>query len=113
MENQKNQGNRETKLFITTDYSFAQTPTALIIDRNISRPARLLYGVMHVDCTNKHLNKNPLNFTSRKRLAYVMKCGVWSISKWIGELKKAGWISVHQRAWRSNLVILHHKKKRK
>jgi len=98
---QKNRATNKRPLY------YAQIPSQLIRDSKISPKARILYGILHSYSKCKNLKKNPKTFVSQIRLSKDVGCTVQTISNRINELKKANWILIRRRGWRSNVYILH------
>lgn len=99
-----------TTIFL--EYYFAQIPTELIRCSEISRGARLTYGVYHSYAQEKRLMEKPRTFVSQKTLARDLGCVVSTVSKWTKELKAEGWIKIFRRGWKSSVIILHAKAKK-
>ncbi len=82
---------------------YAIIPTELIRCAEVSRGARLLYGLVHSYSKQKvWLDspkgiRRPFAYVSKKRLAKNMNCSSRSIYTWLKELSAAGWVEIRRR----------------
>lgn len=91
---------------------YAQIPLELILDKNVSAAAKILYCAYHLHCQNKKSEDLKTGrcktYIGQKALSKGLGCTPLSIKRWQKELEEWGWIKVKKRKGRfgTNVVIL-------
>lgn len=91
---------------------FGQTPQALVRNPKIPAQAKALYCDYHTYSSPKELADSPDTYVSQERIARDMGWHYNTVSHYQKVLEEWGWITVKHRANKSNLIILHGRRRR-
>ena len=90
-----------------------EIPQDLARDSEISRDARLLWGIYHSYSQKKQKAYDPSTFVGQGTLCQVMGARRDAIYRWTKELREAGWLDVERRGLnKPNLITLYWQKRR-
>jgi len=94
---------------------YGQIPSKLIGDKKVCRGAKVYFSHCHSLRGEKDFRRSPslVRYVSQKAAARTLGCNEKTISRYSKQLRERGWISVRNRGWQWNLVILHGKRKRR
>jgi len=89
-------------------YYYGQAPERLLTSREVSFPARTIFGILHCRCSKKDLASQPVVQVSMKELCRAAGRGETLVRKWLRELEKARWIDIiHRGVHRENQYRLY------
>jgi len=78
-------------------YFYGQSPQRLLTSREVSFPARTIFGILHCLSSKKDLATQPVVQVSLKELCRAVGRGETLVRQWLKELEKAGWIDILHR----------------
>ena len=78
-------------------YYYGQSPQRLLTSKEVSFPARTVFGILHCLSSKKDLSTKPVVQVSMRELCRQVGRGETLVRQWLKELERAGWIDILHR----------------